>query len=114
MKCKDCSACHKGWFNYRPNDYVCTGVKEPFIISDINVECTEYEYNRDKILPDAPLSCPFCGGEPEIQHWSLTPYERTLYEDDGYWWSVFCKYCFAEGGSHLSKEEAVAVWNRRV
>ena len=43
MKCKDCAHCYKGWFDYKPNDYVCIGVKEPFVISDINVECTEYK-----------------------------------------------------------------------
>lgn len=25
-----------------PNDYVCTGVKHPFIINDIDHQCTEY------------------------------------------------------------------------
>lgn len=47
MKCKQCSSCIKGWFSSKPDDYVCTGVKEPFIIQDINVECTEYEEKRD-------------------------------------------------------------------
>lgn len=43
MKCSECAACRKGWFSSRPNNYVCTGVKEPFIIKDINQECTEYK-----------------------------------------------------------------------
>ena len=42
MKCKDCHACRKGYFESRPQAYVCIGVKEPFVIHDINVECTEY------------------------------------------------------------------------
>lgn len=46
MKCKECKCCEKGWFASKPNDYVCIGVKHPFIINDINVECTEYEIKR--------------------------------------------------------------------
>ena len=42
MKCKDCSACYKGFFKSKPEAYVCIGVPEPFVIDDINVECTEY------------------------------------------------------------------------
>lgn len=47
MKCLECRACHKGWFKSKPNDYVCTGVPEPFIIEDVHAECTEYEFNRE-------------------------------------------------------------------
>ena len=46
MKCKECYACRKGWFPSKPNDYVCTGVKEPFVIEDVNVDCTEYDEIR--------------------------------------------------------------------
>lgn len=49
MKCIECNCCHKGWFDYMPDVYVCTGVKEPFAISDINHECTEYEDKKNKI-----------------------------------------------------------------
>lgn len=42
MKCKDCECCRFGYEKHRPNDYVCTGVKHPFVIADINTECTEY------------------------------------------------------------------------
>ncbi len=49
MKCYDCDCCKEGFL---PNEYVCTGVKEPFIIKNINSECSEYneEYgdNKDK------------------------------------------------------------------
>ena len=52
MKCKECSSCKKGW--YSPDEYVCIGVKEPFIIRDINVECTEYpEYRNKPSIDDA-------------------------------------------------------------
>ena len=48
MKCKNCSACHKGYFKSKPDDYVCTGVYEPFVIRNINNECTEYpEKNKE-------------------------------------------------------------------
>ena len=48
MKCKDCDACYKGYFKSRPNEYVCTGVCEPFVIMNIDNECTEYpEKNKD-------------------------------------------------------------------
>ena len=43
MKCKECSACRKGWFPSKPNDYVCIGVAKPFVIENVNAECTEYE-----------------------------------------------------------------------
>lgn len=42
MKCRDCSACYKGFFASKSEAYVCIGVPEPFVIDDINVECTEY------------------------------------------------------------------------
>ena len=43
MKCKNCSACHKGYFKSKPDDYVCIGVCEPFVIRNIDNECTEYK-----------------------------------------------------------------------
>lgn len=42
MKCKECDSCRKGFFESQPDAYVCIGVKEPFVIRDINHECTEY------------------------------------------------------------------------
>lgn len=47
MKCKDCSACKKGWFQSRPDAYVCTGVLEPFVIENVGAECTQYKERRD-------------------------------------------------------------------
>lgn len=43
MKCKDCDYKMKGFFACEPDKYVCIGVKEPFLIDDIDVECTEYK-----------------------------------------------------------------------
>lgn len=37
MKCKECDACVK-----QGNEYVCIGVKEPFVIDNIEMECSEY------------------------------------------------------------------------
>lgn len=50
MKCKDCECCHKGYFKSKPEAYVCIGVKEPFVIDDINVECTEYAERIENII----------------------------------------------------------------
>ena len=48
MKCKNCSAYHKGYFKSKPDDYVCTGVCETFVIRNIDNECTEYpEKNKE-------------------------------------------------------------------
>lgn len=47
MKCKDCESCEKGWFSSNPDEYVCIGVPDPFVIDDVNTECTEYEDKRD-------------------------------------------------------------------
>ena len=48
MKCKDCDYCKLGYFKDRPNDYVCTGVKYPFVIDNIDQECTEYPERTGK------------------------------------------------------------------
>ena len=102
MKCKDCNCCRLGFFTYKPNDYVCTGVPEPFVISDINVECTEYGH---KMYESSYLPCPFCGGKPVLQNSKLNFYEKcNIDTDSDHWWSVFCDDCFAEGPEKLSKE----------
>ena len=44
MKCRNCSCAKRGYFASVPDAYVCTGVKEPFVIRDYpNAECTEYK-----------------------------------------------------------------------
>ena len=44
MKCRNCSCARKGYFASLPEEYVCIGVKEPFVIHDYqNAECTEYK-----------------------------------------------------------------------
>lgn len=48
MKCKNCNACYKGFFDSMPEEYVCIGVSEPFVIKDIDYsECTEYLKKND-------------------------------------------------------------------
>lgn len=68
MKCIECNACHKGWFESMPDEYVCTGVKEPFIIPDVNHECYEYPEKRTvhvkhkylcELFPDGNLPFPY-------------------------------------------------------
>lgn len=44
MKCRNCACAKRGYFKSVPEAYVCTGVKEPFVIRDYsNAECTEYK-----------------------------------------------------------------------
>lgn len=43
MICKKCDACKKGYFKSQPDAYVCTGVKNPFVIKNINSQCSEYK-----------------------------------------------------------------------
>ena len=59
MKCKECNCCHEvpltRWSSIDrcyTTKYVheCWRVREPFIIEDINVECTEYPEYRDKVI----------------------------------------------------------------
>ena len=52
MKCRDCEACVQGWFSFSPDDYVCIGVKEPFVINDVNAHCTEYGSMRKMIAKE--------------------------------------------------------------
>lgn len=49
MKCKDCKACEKGYFGSKPNEYVCIGVSEPFVIENINSYCTEHTEKKKEL-----------------------------------------------------------------
>lgn len=65
MKCKECDACVK-----QRNEYICTGIKEPFVIDNIEMECSEYsqskvmkhKYLRELFLDD---KLPFPFGEED-------------------------------------------------
>ena len=48
MKCIDCDSCQKGYFSSKPEQYVCIGVKHPFLIEDVNQECTEYPKLKER------------------------------------------------------------------
>lgn len=50
MKCKDCNVCQKGFFKSQPDKYVCVGVKEPFVIDNIENYCTEYPEKNKEVL----------------------------------------------------------------
>ena len=56
MECKNCNACKLGFFKSKPSSYVCTGVKEPFVINNINQVCTEYENKQDNNIGGAELT----------------------------------------------------------
>ena len=59
MKCRFCNCCHQGWFPSKPDAYVCTGVKEPFVIGNIDHDCTEYISRAE--MPDPKIiRCPYC------------------------------------------------------
>ena len=64
MKCRECNCCHEAlltrWSSIDEcytTKYVheCWGVKEPFIIKNINIECTEYPERRNKVVEDVSI-----------------------------------------------------------
>lgn len=65
MKCRDCPACDKGFFKSKPDTYVCIGVPEPFVINDINADCTQYRETNictARIIPSEPAK-PYVGDD---------------------------------------------------
>lgn len=80
MKCKDCNCCTKGWFSYKPDSYVCTGVKEPFVISDINRQCTEYPDMRDDINVENAIAHFKYGITHDIYSEPVTSYAKMAVE----------------------------------
>lgn len=70
MKCRECDCCHEvvlsRWSSVdrcwvKKNVYQCWGVQEPFEISDIDTECTEYEYKGNKNVKDVCKHlCRYC------------------------------------------------------
>lgn len=64
MKCKECKCCQEvtlsSWSSIdhcwvKKNVYQCWGVKEPFVIKDTNVECTEYPEYRNKVVEEISI-----------------------------------------------------------
>ena len=80
MKCKDCSCCHKGWFSYAPDEYVCTGVKEPFMICNINAECTEYPEKRNAVTIEDAIAHYKYGITHDIFSEPVTSYAKLAVE----------------------------------
>ena len=51
MICKDCTALHRRDYSDNTYEYYCYGVKHPFVIKDINNECTEYVDDNMTAVP---------------------------------------------------------------
>lgn len=52
MQCKECSACVKKFYTNNVYVHMCNGVPEPFVIDDIEQECTAYKTTSLKIQED--------------------------------------------------------------
>ena len=82
MKCKNCKCCRKGWFKSQPDSYVCTGVKVPFVINNIDVDCTEYV---DKAASNNVeiVRCPYCDESHYQEKYRNTTcvYSPIIYKD---------------------------------
>lgn len=79
MKCKEYDACIK-----QGNEYICTGIKEPFIIDNIEMECSEYSQsgtmysiNEDGTLGEKIGTCDMLKGKINMKH----KYLRELFPD---------------------------------
>ena len=80
MKCRDCEHCKLGWFAHRPSNYVCVGVKEPFIIDNINRQCTEYPEKRDVISVESAIAHFKYGIDHDIFEEPVTSYAKMAVE----------------------------------
>lgn len=114
MKCKDCSSCHEGWFSYRPNAYVCIGVKEPFIISDIEQECTEYPEKRDKPRIEDAIAHFKYGITHDIFSEPVTSYAKMAVESLEKQMSITttllpCPFC---GGKPVLESWEMSAWDK--
>ena len=53
MKCRDCDCAKRGYFKSVPDAYVCTGVKEPFVISNyVDAECVYKDKQNNVVSND--------------------------------------------------------------
>ena len=106
MTCMECDCCKKGWFKSKPSDYVCIGVKEPFIIGNINNQCTEYPEHRNTITIEDAIAHFKYGISHDIFSEPVTSYAKMAIEalekqipknvvsdgnDSDDW--VYCPYC---------------------
>ena len=67
MKCKECDACVKHFYSNTVYVHMCTGVPEPFVIDDIEQECTEYKTTSLKIQEDIENMETYCKQNPYIK-----------------------------------------------
>lgn len=51
MICRECKAMHRRDYSDNTFEYMCYGVKNPFVIKDINQKCTEYFDNEAENIP---------------------------------------------------------------
>ena len=82
MKCKNCKCCKKGLSQSKPEAYVCIGVKVPFVIDDINHDCTEYDYKAASNKVEV-ARCPYCDESYYQELYSTTTclYSPRIYKD---------------------------------
>lgn len=67
------------------------------------------EYSGIELKP-----CPFCGGRAILESWPMTPFEQICIPiEEKAWYGVFCNDCAASGPDDITKEDAIAAWNRR-
>lgn len=98
MKCINCFCCKKGWFPSKPNEYVCIGVKEPFVIDNVYAECPAYPEKRDYISIEDAITHFKHGITHDIFSEPVTTYakmaiealekqvpDQSDLEGDGYW-----------------------------
>lgn len=86
MKCKECDACVKKFYTNNTYAYVCNGVPEPFIIDDIEQECTAYKTTSLKIQEDIEDMETYCKQNPYVDDEAIyvpteeyAPIGRTAY-----------------------------------
>ena len=52
MTCRECKCIRKGWIKSRPDEYWCIGVKHPFKVDNLDMECPEYFDNEQHNQPN--------------------------------------------------------------
>lgn len=120
MKCIECDSCKKGWFTCHPDNYVCTGVKEPFIIPDVNKECYEYPEKRTvqvkhkylrELFPDGDLPFPY--GEDDCADFD----ERDTFNLDNTliaWLYERLRYFQDEASKIVNFDHTFGIWGEMV
>lgn len=66
MKCKECNCLYTKVYVGGTYEYWCHGVKVPFVIKDINQECTEYKTTILKIKEDIDSMETYCKQNPYV------------------------------------------------